>query len=232
MTAANRWRPSTVTTRGMNQVVKDRLEHRDMHVVEVVRGDAAAICHGNPARRRHPDVPDPLPVDDVHDPEPGGVRPSPRSHVVAPLHPGAGWHHAAGTQHEVARPAERMLTRAAWPVAGDDGERAKSPIDLVAHLAHAGSDVVAAYLRRLRPEPSHQALDPPPLAHQRGDQPPQLGNLDPGGLLGAVLGHHEPPQPLLPGAPQPGEVLDGRGPVEHPPRIARLAAASYMGGGL
>lgn len=59
------------------------LEHRDMHVVVMVRGDAAAVLHRDPAGRRHPDVPDSLRVDDVHDPEPGGVRLGPRRSEAA-----------------------------------------------------------------------------------------------------------------------------------------------------
>src|SRR6266536_4541724 len=77
-------------------------------------------------------------------PEPGGVRLSPCGDVVAALHPGAGRHDAAGTEHEVARPAERVLAVATRPVAADGGKRAKPLVDLVPHLAHAGGDVVPA----------------------------------------------------------------------------------------
>src|SRR5437667_6332436 len=97
----------------------------------MVRGDAAPVLHRDPAGRRHPDVPDPLPVDDVHDPEPGGVRLGPRRDIVALLDRGAGGHDAPGTEHEVARPAERMLAVAAGPVAADGAERAEPPVDLV-----------------------------------------------------------------------------------------------------
>src|SRR5437763_13239797 len=61
------------------------LEHRDVHVVVMVRGDATAVRHRLPAGRRDADVPDVLPVDDVHDPQPGGVRLGPRRDVVALL---------------------------------------------------------------------------------------------------------------------------------------------------
>src|ERR1700748_1852899 len=119
------------------------LEHRDMHVVVMVRGDAAAVLHRDPARRRHTDVPDSLPVDDVHDPEPGGVRLGPRRNVVALLDRGGSRHDAPGTEHEVAGSAERMLAVAARPVAADGGERAEPAVHLVSHLAPARPDVGA-----------------------------------------------------------------------------------------
>src|SRR5215469_13470363 len=117
----------------------------------MVRGDAAAVLHRDPAGRRHADVPDVLPVDDVHDPEPGGVRLGPGRNVVPLLDRGGGWHDAPGTEHEVACPAERMLAVVAAPVAADGGERAEPLVDLVSHLAHAGGDAVPDD-RRLRPE--------------------------------------------------------------------------------
>src|SRR5205823_7643583 len=120
------------------------LEHGNVHVVEVVRGDAAAVLHRLPPRRRVPDVPDPLPIDDVHDAEPGRVRLGPRGDVVAPLHIGSGWHDAAGAEHEVTCPAERMLAPDLGAEAADGRERAEPPVDLVAHRAHARGDAVPA----------------------------------------------------------------------------------------
>src|SRR5215467_6452406 len=127
------------------------LKHRDVHVVVMVRGDAAAVLHRDPAGRRHADIPDPLPVDDVHDPEPGGVRLGPRRNVVPLLDRGGVRHDATGTEHEVARPAERMLAVVAGPVAADGAERPEPQVDLVPHGAHARRDAVPDD-RRLRPE--------------------------------------------------------------------------------
>src|SRR5712664_3207035 len=101
----------------------------------MVRGDAAAALHRDPAGRRHTDIPDPLAVDDVHNAESGGVRLGPRRNIVALLDGGGSWRDAPGTEHEVTRPAERMLAVAAGPVAADGGERAEPPVDLVSHLA-------------------------------------------------------------------------------------------------
>src|SRR5215470_771654 len=127
------------------------LKHRDVHVVVMVRGDATAVLHRDPAGRRHADIPDVLAVDDVHDPEPGGVRLGPGRDVVSLLDRGGRWHDAPGTEHEVAGPAERMLAVVARPVAADVGERTEPRVDLVSHLAHAGRDVVPDD-RRLRME--------------------------------------------------------------------------------
>src|SRR5215472_3005896 len=135
------------------------LKDRDVHVVVVVRRDAAAVFHRDPARSRHTNVPDPLPVDDVHDPEPGGIRLGPGRNVVALLDGGDGWHHSPGAEHEVARPAQRMLAVIARTVAADGGERAEPAIDLVSHLAHARRDVVPDD-RRLRLVLRQQAFDP------------------------------------------------------------------------
>lgn len=52
-------------------------EHRDVHVVEVVLGEVAAVGHRAPVRVAPAHVPDLLPVDDVHDPEVVGVLPRP-----------------------------------------------------------------------------------------------------------------------------------------------------------
>src|SRR5260221_8559722 len=113
----------------------------------MVRGNAAAVSHQLPSRGRDPDIPDPLPVDDVHDPQPGRVYLSPRGDRVAPLHVGRGRHDAAGTQHEVAGPAERMLTIVAGAVAADCDERPEPLVDRILHLAHERLYFVPDFLR-------------------------------------------------------------------------------------
>jgi transposase len=184
-------------------------EDRDVHVVVVVGGDAAAVGHLHPPGRRHPGVPDPLPVDDVHDPQPGGVGLRPGGDVVTAPDAGPGRHDPAGAQHEVAGPAERMLAGGLRPVAADRAERAEPAVDLVLHLPHAGSDGVADH-RGLGPEPGQQRLDPVALARQLREQPAQGGRPGAGGPLGPLLGQQELLQCPFLGAALPGDVLEVR----------------------
>ena len=95
-----------------------------------------------------------------------------------------GRHHSAGAEHEVARPAERVLAGRLWPVAADRGEWAEPPVDRVLHGGHAGRDVAADH-RGLRVELGEQALDRLPLALERGDHLAQARDLGPRGPVRA-----------------------------------------------
>src|SRR5690606_36957780 len=84
-------------------------EHRDVHVVEVVLGDASAIGHVPPALVGAADVPDLLAVDDVHDAQPLGVVLGPVGDLLAVRDLVLRRHLAVLVDHEVAGPPLGVL---------------------------------------------------------------------------------------------------------------------------
>src|SRR5690606_12652959 len=118
-----------------------RLVNRDVRVVVVVGGGAAAVGHHPPAAPPH--MPDPLPVDDVHDAEPPGVLHGPLGDLLAPPHLGGRGEGAAPAEHEVAGPAQRVLAAVVdGPVTADPVRHAETLLDEVPDQAHPRGDVV------------------------------------------------------------------------------------------
>jgi hypothetical protein len=75
----------------------------------------------------------------------------------------------------------------------------------------------------VRLELSHQSVDVPPLARQRREQAAEFCDLGPGGLLGSLLGRHEPFQRLRLGALLAGQVFQSRNFLKHPRCVVAAA---------